>query len=128
LQYINYCICSPHNILLLNTFPKFSWKSTWIWRLAALRILSNFIIFKINSNTQFWTKLSRVNLCILLKIKALTSINSWLSCKIQSLSNLQIVFNTVVSHHRQLVRGLDAKHTCTWPLPFFLDKLYILNK
>jgi hypothetical protein len=37
LQYVNCFICSPQIILLLNTFPKFSWKLTWIWKRAALR-------------------------------------------------------------------------------------------
>jgi hypothetical protein len=36
LQYVNYFICPPNNILLSNTFPKFSWSLTWIWRCAAL--------------------------------------------------------------------------------------------
>jgi hypothetical protein len=42
LQYVNYYFCSPYNILLLNTFLKFSWKLTWIWRRAALKELKRF--------------------------------------------------------------------------------------
>jgi hypothetical protein len=41
LQCVNYFLCSLQNILLLNTFSKFSWKLAWIWRHADLTCLWN---------------------------------------------------------------------------------------